>query len=252
MNHQIEIALMSSEKPKKLFYKKEIKPITMRYLLLGIVGVFNIESGFTYTIYSFLKKPGKAFVNFLGKDRYRFANPFRLAFIITAIATFLTFQLNVYGELNEGFDDFQEGYNSAASTNQFQEIKNDSAIINQFFKDYSNIFLLISIPVLAIFSFLFYRKRGYNYAEHLVLNTFIYSITTLFYIILIFFISLADWVNFLYLILSVSYTIYAYMSVLKGSVFRALLCQLVSYFVYLIFVIFISGVIFAIKLGIEN
>ena len=241
--------MTSPEKKNKLFFKKEIKPITMRYFLLGIVGVFNFESGFLLTISSFLKKPKEAFEGFLGRDRYRYANPFRLAFIITAIAAFLSFQLNVFGEMNEGFDEITKGLNDATSSNEIQDAEVESALLYQFFKDYINVFLLGSVPVLSFFSFLFYRKRGYNYAQHLVLNTFIFAIITFIYIALIFFILIANWVFLLYLILSLAYTIYAYMSVLKGSVLRALACQLISYFVYSIIVVMAAGVFVGIKLA---
>ena len=53
-----------------------------------------------------------------------------------------------------------------------------------FFYKYFNLVLFLSVPVSALFSWMFFRKSGYNYAENLIFNTFIAAQRTLTFILL--------------------------------------------------------------------
>jgi hypothetical protein len=50
--------------------------------------------------------------------------------------------------------------------------------------DSLKIFVILWIPIFSLFSFIFFRKSGYNFAEHMTINSYIYSQLLLIFILL--------------------------------------------------------------------
>ncbi len=49
--------------------------------------------------------------------------------------------------------------------------------------DYLKVFVVLWIPIFAFFSFLFFYNQGYNFAEHITINAYIYAHILLIYIV---------------------------------------------------------------------
>lgn len=126
--------------------------------------VTNVERGFTHTIIRMTTSPGIVIKEFLnGKTRPYFL-PARYAFIMVTISALILIKTGI-------FDLSQQAFNNPDSMSENQRAMN--AEIQNYVKQFLNFFVLIQLPFNAFISWLLFRKRGYNYAEHFVANTFI-------------------------------------------------------------------------------
>lgn len=120
-------------------------------------GVFHVEKGILYTLKCLLLSPGYAVRSFLSGKRVRHYNIFALFIIVIALKTVL----------DAGTSDqaIFESVNSASADNK----------INSALNHYYKFFYFLIIPAFSIFSFLLFKRLGYYYSEHLVLNCFIFT-----------------------------------------------------------------------------
>jgi hypothetical protein len=58
--------------------------------------------------------------------------------------------------------------------------RRDTAV--QFLNKYANIVSMVSLPITALFFWLFYRKGRFNYTEHMVAGMYMYGFTTLLFV----------------------------------------------------------------------
>lgn len=220
------------EAPKEIVIRKKLHRITMRYLFVSILDALDVEKGFLFSLKSFFLNPKSAFEGYLNDDRYRHSNPFKLAVVLTAITVFLTIE---FGFTELIADELNDGYRSGGQTEQAGET---SAMFETTINEYYNVMMLAALPVLALSSLLFYKKTGYNYAEHLTLNCFMFSVTSVMYCISF---PLQMWSSTMmtvYVILSFGYQIWVYRSALGGTVLRAFMASLTGYVIYfLLFVV---------------
>jgi len=108
-------------------------------------------------------------------------------------------------------------------------------VIEQDFLNHNNykVQLFLSIPLVALVSLLMFRRSGFNYAENLVLNTYLFAQVILFHTLLItpslIMVSAAvdQWLIVFYLFSSMIYIIWAYTKFFTGkkffNIFKAIL-----------------------------
>lgn len=138
--------------------------ITTREILTdAIFSVVKVNRGFLFTARELTLRPGKAIRQFLAGQRVTYYAPHKYLFFIGAVTSFLTSR----------YHSFSQEY---GAVNAF------GGDTHSFFKAffayadaYATLINIVTIPVFALFSWLLFRRSGYNYAEHLVLNTYITS-----------------------------------------------------------------------------
>ncbi len=138
--------------------------ITTREILTdALFSVVKVNRGFLFTARELSLRPGKAIRLYLAGQRVAYYAPHKYLFFIGAVTSFLTSR----------YHSFSGEYTSIGALNG-----DAHAFFNAFFAyadAYATLINIITIPVFALFSFLLFRRSGYNYAEHLVLNTYITS-----------------------------------------------------------------------------
>ncbi len=136
------------------------KRITFARLLQSIPDVFfDIESGLFYTARTFLTRPGTEIRQYFAGDRSKHYKPLKFILFIGGLYTFLFVKFDINnGQKQSGFDEFGLQWNS--------------------------VILLFQFPLIALTTWLLYRKRKYTFGEHLVANAFIIAEVSLFSIIL--------------------------------------------------------------------
>jgi hypothetical protein len=146
--------------------------ITTREILTdALFSVVKVNRGFLFTARELSLRPGKAIRLYLAGQRVTYYAPHKYLFFIGAITSFLTSRYHT----------FSGGY---TSVNAFGG--DTHSFFGAFFAyadAYATLINIVTIPVFALFSFLLFRRSGYNYAEHLVLNTYITSQQLLLFII---------------------------------------------------------------------
>lgn len=129
--------------------------------------VIHYDQGFSYTVLQLLRRPGHAIREYLEGKRVNHIKPVKFLLWSTAI-NFLVFHLL-------GLD--AEMINSIAAQQGQHKV---SSKFSQFIFDHPALLILLLIPHIALFSWLYFRKQAYNYAEHFVLNAYLMGMVSLF------------------------------------------------------------------------
>jgi hypothetical protein len=147
---------------------KELQPrrLTIKLLINDIMStIFNLERGVLFTIWELIKNPRAVINAFVSGNRHRYMNPFRLMILAATLAVItesITGTIDTVGHLKIAGND------------------NESTIaIGKFLKDNINLIVLATVPVLSIGSFLIFRKPKWNFAEHLSINAYAYSVAAI-------------------------------------------------------------------------
>jgi Protein of unknown function (DUF3667) len=152
--------------------KAVVNRFTLKHAFHDFLHSFtHIDRGILFLIKELFLRPGIVAKEYIEGKRKKYFNPYQYLLITVAVATFLSVNYHLMGPkadanvLGSGVQNFGLQYNA-------------------FIYKYFNLMQLFSVPLLAFFSWLFYKRSGYNYAENLVLNTFLGAQRTLIYILL--------------------------------------------------------------------
>jgi hypothetical protein len=136
--------------------------ITTREILTDtLFSVVKVNRGFLFTARELSLRPAKAIRHYLAGQRVTYYAPHKYLFFIGAVTSFLTSRYHTFSGEYTAAGAFAGGAHS---------------FFGAFFAyadAYATLINIVTIPVFALFSFLLFRRSGYNYAEHLVLNTYI-------------------------------------------------------------------------------
>jgi hypothetical protein len=199
--------------------------ITPRQLVAKFLSILNFERGVFFTLRGLLLKPTKTVNDYLYGNRRRHANPLRLLFFSSAIAAFLA--LN-FGQTSSGVVNHTETPSmSSENSVVFSEAELEArkaevnarflAKLQEFMDKYLNFIFLLSVPLFALLCALFFRKKGFNLAEHVVINAFLASMINVITIVLVPITSLWPEVSLGLLGLSAIYSFYFYMTTYKST-----------------------------------
>lgn len=137
--------------------KASTKRFSLRRLLDRefLSGAFMLNKGLLFTLKVLFTRPGHGIREFILGKRARYFNAFSLLLLILALMFFIDEfsdlkMSDVFGDDNKKF------------TNSFEE----------FTKEYPRTIYIISIPIMAFCSFIFFRKSKVNFAENIILSTY--------------------------------------------------------------------------------
>lgn len=120
----------------------------------------HADSGALHLTKALAVRPGYAIGEYLAGKRKEYYEPLK----------YLTFTIGISVLLNAYFDLMSvEG----GHTNP----------ITAFVSEHINIIFFISVPIAAAFSWLFFKQKGFNYAEHLALHAFLGGFRTVFFLL---------------------------------------------------------------------
>lgn len=211
--------------------------LSMKSMMGEFFGSFlSYDSGFNTTVRLLLIRPEEIIKNYVRGIRSPYYNPIRLAIIFATLNAIIVVQLNLF-----------ESYGLAVTGTEEQEFAN--RYVMDLMTRYMNFMSVGIIPFLALFNWLFYRHLKWNYAEHLLTATYLYTFvlilgvaTTPFQI----FFKESFTLNIVVgLGVSVSYLVYASVRVLERDIagaIKALLSYVLSYFLFILFVILLIGI----------
>jgi len=193
--------------------KRIVKRITVSNFLSNVLEAFNISRGGVYTVKRLLINPGQLAREYIGVSRHRITPPINILIISTAISLLLLTQLEFFDKVID---------ESLIVTHPSQEdIKTE---VIQTFTSYFNLLLWIYIPISALLSSWFNRKRGLNYAENLVFQAYNLCVTNF---VLILFFPITYWsldVTFsIYQIAAFAYMVYGYKVFFRKKWIRSIL-----------------------------
>lgn len=118
--------------------------------------VLNLEKGLGYTVWSLFRHPGIMIRNYLMGKRQRYMH--YLSLLLTIVVLDYLIQWATGYELTNVIGD-----------------KEAIRVYSRFIREHAKLYLLIVLPINTLFTYWFFRKARFNLAEHLVINTYLYS-----------------------------------------------------------------------------
>jgi len=123
-------------------------------------GFFHFDNGVLFTAKELFTRPGDSIREFIEGKRVKHFKPISLVIIL---ATF-------YGLLRHLF------HFSILDKKSVSEIQGvDYENLNEWISHHYSWIILLSIPMFSVASFVVFRKQGYNFIEHFVLNSYMAS-----------------------------------------------------------------------------
>ena len=191
---------------------------TVKHFFDLIFDSFDVKRGVLYTCKLLFINPGKLVNEYLDGRTKDYYNPLRYLIIISGL--FAIFMI--------GFDVLDK---NIETTNELLELKNSDlklqTILIAYVRRYLNIFTLLFLPFYSLISKWVFKKYKLYYAEHLIINSFLFAQHTLIQILVIFVILFIPGLSKLLLVTGVvvfiSYYTYALRGVFKIKFFRSLL-----------------------------
>jgi len=123
--------------------------------------VLHAESGIVHLSRELALRPGIVALEYVQGKRKKYYHPLKYLTLSAAVSVFI----NEYFHLLENIE---------ARSNPGSEIA------TRFF----NLIILFSVPISAFFSWLLFRKKGFNYAENLILQAYLGGFRTVFFMVI--------------------------------------------------------------------
>lgn len=221
--------------------KTEPERITIKKIGNQILEQLNLERGLGYTIKQFIVRPGRAVQEFLYEDRSLYVKPFSFLLLTTGLATFLMLELMI-----KHSPDMSALTDSKEWQTIPQFLKPGVQLIILLYRKYFNLLYLLMLPMTSLAAYWLLRKKyTFNFAEILVINAYIFSIQSLFYLIrigLLLGTTSGFWLIFSS-VLTAGYFIYAYRQIFELSFWRATLYSAAIYLMAQVFNLLIFGIV---------
>lgn len=188
--------------------------------------VWHVDHGIVFTLKELLTRPGHTIREFLDGKRVKHYRPLALVLLLGAVLTFVLHSLDVslVEETQKSMGDVT-GDIGSGSAEVSAEIKDLQAQTNAFAEKYMNVIQILLLPVTSLFTWLFFKKKGLNYPEHLVANTFLANVALLINLVTIFCYKLIGGtagansvIQSLSMVAGFAYTMWAFSQLFKGKV----------------------------------
>lgn len=125
--------------------------------------VLHMNKGFLYSIKKILRGPGKTAREFVEGNRVNHYKPILLVFVVAGISAFLT---NTFIHPEEILVKYYESKDLTGL-----EASSGIAASSYMYK-YQSIMMLLFVPFMAFFTWLTFKKWGYNYYEHVIITAY--------------------------------------------------------------------------------
>lgn len=180
---------------------------TVKHFFDLIFDSFDVKRGVLYTCKLLFIKPGKLVNEYLDGRTKDYYNPLRYLVIITGLFAIFMIWFDV-------FDMNIETANELLGTGQ-EKTKLQSKILG-YTERYLNIFPILILPFCALISKWIFKKYKLYYAEHLIINSFLFAQNLLIQILIIFVILFIPGLSTLFLYTGVVVFILYYTYALQG------------------------------------
>lgn len=160
--------------------KSPLERISFQHIFRQLLQVLNLEKGLGYTVKWLVINPHKAIYEYLYENRNRMIKPFAFVVLVAAVATYLTVTFIFKG------DDLLQQLHADPDWDtvpeRLQLVIERLMIMTQ---KYFNLSYLSSIPFIALATFWVFKEDGLNFAEHLVINCYLYCMQSIILILMI-------------------------------------------------------------------
>ncbi|RAK24286.1 uncharacterized protein DUF3667 [Flavobacterium aquaticum] len=186
---------------------------------------FSWDNNFWRTFIGLFTNPKDVLEAYISGARKKYFQPFSYIILYATIAVFFYkfFPLDIIFDYSEGFT---KGYNSTNSSGNVPKI--DMKGFMETLMSYYNFFVLLLIPIYALTSYIIFNKRGHNFFEHLVFNSYLQTnlgfISLVLQVVLVNIIGMSfGTYSILFLLLFILFTLYAFKKLYEQNIKQSLI-----------------------------
>lgn len=159
---------------------------TGHFLHEGFHAVTHTDKGIFHLLKSLATHPGTVAREYMAGRRKKYFNLFTFFLIVMALFVFINTYFNKEVGHRQPDPTILQRIPTEAGRQKYLVMMERSNTINAFFTKNANIVAMFAIPFLSFLTWVFYRKRQYNYAEHLTANLMFMSFMNLIFTLTIF------------------------------------------------------------------
>lgn len=148
-------------------------------------GVLHVDKGILYTAKELTLRPGQTIRNYLSGKRVNYFKPLAYLFLLSTIYIILIQFSNISLTKELVQVHLNDDVNEEIVATIDKQIEATNALF-EFLINRFAIMNLLMLPVIALLSYICFRKQKYNYGEHLIINSYVSG-----HIILVNFITIA-------------------------------------------------------------
>lgn len=179
---------------------------------MTIKKLLHADSTLLQLIIGLALRPGPMIREYMHGRRKKIYSPIKFLFYMAGISVFVTEYFRIF-ELMPG------------GANQ----------VTQLAQRYNNLFVLAGVPISGLFSWLFFRKKEFNFSEHLVFQAFLAGFRAFFYLLIqtpfiVLFPSQFAIITTAYLVIFLTYASWATIGFLGGPNWQTTIKTVLTYF----------------------
>lgn len=140
-------------------------------------GVVHVDKGILYTARELTLRPGQTIRNYFDGKRALLFKPFGYLVLFTSVYLFIS---HLSGQ---ALTNIRVGSVDESEAGVLLSERTD--VIMGFLENNFSLLTFCSIPFFSLITFAFFRRAGFNYGEHLIMNSYIHGHSTLVSILLI-------------------------------------------------------------------
>lgn len=130
-----------------------------------VAGALDLDRGLIFTFVELFRRPGHMVRDYVRGHTVTYANPVKYFLIMGALTTLVYVKTGLAGEMA---GQIAEGMTT--STNGRVSPRTEALV--EMISSYFTLLLAFTLPTAAAATRLVFRRAGYNYAEHLIFNTY--------------------------------------------------------------------------------
>lgn len=164
--------------------EREIRRLSWKNLSWELAEALNLNRGLAYTMIGLTIRPAATIREYLNEGRYKVMSPARYFLLVVGIVVFVAVQKGFFEETpapikfeiidKPDASEEQKEANAIARQMLLDTEVGMAQAYQDYFVKYQNFWSIGSISLTALMTWLFFRKSGFNYIEHLAINTFIF------------------------------------------------------------------------------
>ena len=130
-----------------------------------VAGALDLDRGLLFTFVELFRRPGHMVRDYVRGHTVSYANPVKYFLIMGALTTLVYVKTGLAGAMA---DQFAKGM----ATSTEGRISPRAGALVEMISSYFTLLLAFTIPTAAAATRWVFRRAGYNYAEHLIFNTY--------------------------------------------------------------------------------
>ncbi|WEK38104.1 MAG: DUF3667 domain-containing protein [Candidatus Pseudobacter hemicellulosilyticus] len=167
--------------------KAAIHRITLAHFFHeGFHAFTHADKGIFHLLKQLALQPGTVAREYMAGQRKKYFNPFTFFLLVMAVFVLSNSIFTKTGPILEPDPAILARIPSEAGRQQYIATIGRAATASGFMSKHGNLVAMIALPFISGITWLFFRRKGYNYAEHLTANMLFIAFNNLFFGLLIF------------------------------------------------------------------